>query len=82
MAMITDRFSHAPFSHYGRKAQGFSALASLGAAAGNLLTVVLVWLDRRDERRRLLALGDRALRDIGVSRVEAAREGYKPFWRA
>ena len=32
------------------------------------------------ERRELLALDDRMLADIGISRCEALTEGCKPFW--
>jgi len=32
------------------------------------------------ERRQLMALGDDALKDIGVSRADAYREGSRPFW--
>ena len=33
------------------------------------------------ERRQLLALNDRDLQDIGISRVDALREAEKPLWR-
>ncbi|MGB5065659.1 MAG: DUF1127 domain-containing protein [Candidatus Competibacter sp.] len=29
----------------------------------------------------MLALDDRMLKDIGISRTDALREGSKPFWR-
>ncbi|WP_229677900.1 DUF1127 domain-containing protein [Caldovatus sediminis] len=41
-----------------------------------------LWLERARQRRRLAALTDAALRDIGISRHDAAREASKPFWRA
>lgn len=41
-----------------------------------------VWLVRARTRRALAELDDRILRDIGISRWEAEREAYKPFWRA
>lgn len=37
---------------------------------------------RRAQRRELLHLDDRLLRDIGLSREDAIRAGRKPFWRA
>lgn len=40
------------------------------------------WLERHRQRRALLELGDHLLKDIGLSRSEAEREGRKPFWRA
>ncbi len=33
------------------------------------------------ERAQLRALGDRELRDIGISRYDALEEARKPFWR-
>jgi len=42
-----------------------------------------LWLYRqmRRERAQLLALSDRELRDIGLSRYDALHEARKPFWR-
>ena len=37
---------------------------------------------RAVQRRRLAAMDDRMLQDIGISRVDALREATKPFWRA
>jgi len=39
-------------------------------------------LRRQRERHKLLELDNRALRDIGISREDAVREGNKPMWRA
>jgi uncharacterized protein YjiS (DUF1127 family) len=39
------------------------------------------WLQRARSRRALLMLNDRELRDIGLTRDEAQREGVLPFWR-
>jgi uncharacterized protein YjiS (DUF1127 family) len=36
---------------------------------------------RRRQRQLLLSLGDDALKDIGLSRVDALAEGGKPFWQ-
>lgn len=41
-----------------------------------------LWHKRIEERRQLLELSDRILRDIGVSRGDIVREASKPFWRA
>src|SRR5262245_2555661 len=38
-------------------------------------------LERRRQRKALLELDDRLLRDIGVNRDQALEEGRKPFWR-
>lgn len=48
---------------------------------GGALDRVLEWLERSASRRRLGALDDRMLRDIGLSRCEAEQEASKPFWR-
>lgn len=39
------------------------------------------WRERRCERRQLMKLDDRMLRDIGISRADAEFEYRKPFWR-
>jgi uncharacterized protein YjiS (DUF1127 family) len=49
---------------------------------GGIVDRLVEWQDRRRQRRELLALDEHLLKDIGVSRVEAEFEGYKPFWRA
>jgi uncharacterized protein YjiS (DUF1127 family) len=49
-------------------------LARLAAAAEG-------WLERRRQRRALLALDDKLLKDIGLSQADAWQEGHKPFWR-
>lgn len=62
-----DRQSLAIFSKFGGK------LTATG--------ILFRCLDRRKQRRELANLDDRLLRDIGISRAEAAREAAKPFWR-
>lgn len=42
---------------------------------------LLAWQERWRQRQTLLALDDRMLRDIGISRYDAIQEGRKPFWR-
>ena len=55
-------------------------------SVGVLLVGMLAWLRDRHavyrQRRELLALDDRMLKDIGLSRADAFREGRKPFWRS
>lgn len=46
-----------------------------------LIDRIGAWHDRAVERRRLLALDDRMLVDIGIDRATAVDEGQKPFWR-
>ena len=44
----------------------------------NLLTT---WQQRASMRHQLRTLDDRILKDIGLSRADAEREGGKYFWR-
>ena len=44
-------------------------------------TLLEGWAERRRQRRALLALSDHQLKDLGISRREAEREGSKPFWQ-
>ena len=37
--------------------------------------------ERRRQRRALAQLDERLLRDIGLSRMQAAAERAKPFWK-
>ncbi|MSP68570.1 MAG: DUF1127 domain-containing protein [Alphaproteobacteria bacterium] len=58
---------------------------SVGAdRAGWLMRHILMlsaWADRARQRRALLALDARALRDLGLSSADVAGEAAKPFWR-
>lgn len=48
-------------------------------AAARLL--ITRWIERRRQRKALAGLDDQQLRDIGITRLDAARECEKPFWR-
>jgi len=39
------------------------------------------WIERVRQRNALAGLDDHQLRDIGITRIEAARECEKPFWK-
>ncbi|HLI22909.1 MAG TPA: DUF1127 domain-containing protein [Stellaceae bacterium] len=39
------------------------------------------WAERWRTRRLLARLDERQLKDVGLNRLEAAREARKPFWR-
>ena len=41
---------------------------------------LLRWHDLARQRRELLALDERMLKDIGITRAEAEREADRPFW--
>jgi uncharacterized protein YjiS (DUF1127 family) len=43
---------------------------------------IVEWRHRTRSRRELMGLDHSGLRDIGLSRCDAEREGNKPFWRA
>jgi uncharacterized protein YjiS (DUF1127 family) len=47
-----------------------------------ILETLLDWQERARSRVLLSRLDDRMLRDLGITRVDAARETDKPFWRA
>jgi uncharacterized protein YjiS (DUF1127 family) len=55
--------------------------AGFGRALAGVAALARGWRARARSRRALLALDERALRDIGVSRAAAQREGELPFWR-
>jgi uncharacterized protein YjiS (DUF1127 family) len=57
------------------------APASFGSRVASLLRHVLAWSERVRQRRALLTLDDRMLKDIGVSRADVLRECDKPFWQ-
>jgi uncharacterized protein YjiS (DUF1127 family) len=44
-------------------------------------STIVEWMCRLRQRRELMMLTDRDLCDIGVTRVDAAAEASKPFWR-
>lgn len=76
-----------------RAAIGRSGCPALGAArrepwrltifrfATDLIGTFQTWRARTIERRQLLGLDDRMLKDIGVSREDAEAEARKPFYR-
>ena len=82
MTTLTERFQDGSFGGHRQAVSASSPWAKAGAAAGNIVTRLLVWHDRARERRALLGLNDLQLSDIGISRADAGSEGEKPFWRA
>jgi len=43
--------------------------------------LMMAWIERGGQRRRLEALDDHMLKDIGLARADVVRECAKPFWR-
>jgi uncharacterized protein YjiS (DUF1127 family) len=82
MTMITHSARDGFFGGERWTTRARSAWTTVSGAVATLVTALLDWQERARERRQLLALGDRALRDFGRSRADAVGEGDKPFWRA
>lgn len=59
---------------------------AVGLAAERRLRVwferLLLWDERHRARRRLTAMDERDLKDLGISQADARAEAAKPFWRA
>jgi uncharacterized protein YjiS (DUF1127 family) len=54
--------------------------AILRAAGARLVLALLQWQELAQQRRKLLSMDDRMLKDIGLTRADAWREGMRPFW--
>lgn len=52
------------------------------ATLGRIVAAPALWRRRAKERRDLMAMDARALRDIGISKLDVWREVNKPLWRA
>lgn len=52
-------------------------LHAIGRVQGRLLAPAISWLRCRRARRELLALDERALRDVGISRYDAVMEARR-----
>lgn len=55
-------------------------VGGLHSIVGRLAARLSCWRDRARERRQLAGLDARALADIGITRLDVARECAKPFW--
>jgi uncharacterized protein YjiS (DUF1127 family) len=65
-----------------RERQAMPLASRLRSAGVWLALALLRWQELAQQRRRLLALDDRMLKDIGITRADATREGTRPFWDA
>ncbi len=54
---------------------------SFGRIILDLAGLFALWRERSRQRRALMKLDRRLLRDIGIGRIEADNEARKPFWR-
>lgn len=61
--------------------RAFEALLGVWTLPGLMADVLWLWQQRSAERDRLLQMDDRLLKDIGLNRADADREGGKPFWQ-
>ncbi len=61
---------------------GFSGRTGewLGESVHKFAKVIHEWNRRYRTRKELLEMEDYMLKDIGISRSDALREGNKPFW--
>lgn len=64
--------------HRGRRGRGL--LPALRGAGARLVQALLLWQELNRQRHSLLTLDDRMLKDLGLSRADAHREGLRPFW--
>ncbi len=69
-------------AHEANLGSGLSlVLAGTLKAVARAAELVAEWQARARSRRELMALDDRSLQDIGLSRGDAYMEYGKPFWR-
>ncbi len=57
-----------------------AVMTKSGTAFASVLSWIDTQLERRKSRRSLLEMSDDQLKDIGISRAEAYREGNKAMW--
>jgi len=60
----------------------WSNAVPLVQAVVRMIAIIALWRHRSRERRQLAVMGERALRDLGLSDLDAWREWQKPFWRS
>ena len=51
-------------------------------AVNRVLRHLYIWQDRAEQRGRLSTMDARMLKDIGITRHDAAQDARKPFWTA
>jgi uncharacterized protein YjiS (DUF1127 family) len=63
-----------------RHAAAIRFAAAFARGMLNATDMIHLWMDRHRQRRALLAMSDHMLKDLGLSRSDAGREGGKRFW--
>lgn len=46
-----------------------------------ILVTLVLWQERAAQRHHLADIGERQLKDVGLTRDDVMREAAKPFWR-
>jgi len=77
MSTLQDRLAATRPRHRGYAADPQGAPRRLSI----LLTALREWWRRSRSRDTLALLGERELRDVGLTRADVERECGKPFWR-
>jgi uncharacterized protein YjiS (DUF1127 family) len=72
--------AYARRARHGRAAIGVAQF--LRNAGGRLVIALLRRQELARQRRRLVALDEHMLKDIGITRADASREGSRLFWDA
>jgi uncharacterized protein YjiS (DUF1127 family) len=65
---------------FARKALPLGLRPGLASWLLRALERVLSWQEVARQRRALLALDERLLKDIGITRADAELEASRPFW--
>ncbi|RLA37661.1 MAG: hypothetical protein DRR03_02085 [Gammaproteobacteria bacterium] len=66
--------------HHQARVDRIDPVAILKCRVANLFAVVVTWHERSRQRRQLLDLDDRLLKDVGISRADALAASARPFW--
>jgi len=62
--------------------QSHRPTGSVGRFFTLLLTRLVEWQERAEQRHHLAGMDERMRKDIGISHADALREADKPFWKA
>jgi uncharacterized protein YjiS (DUF1127 family) len=72
--------ARSPSSVQASTVAGASALVRRGFSRA--IDLVFTWSERAYQRRRLQALTQRDLHDLGLTSADVEQEASKPFWRS